>query len=129
MEPTDLTLEILKAIRGDIHGIKADIHEMKGEIRETQGDIHEMKGDIHEMKGDIRGMKGDIRGMKGDIRGMKADIREIHVTLGVHHEAIVKLVHEVHAVNDRMDNFLQGAHHDDHVDLHARIGQLEAKVG
>jgi hypothetical protein len=60
---------------------------------------------------------------------VKGDIHEMHGALGGHQEAIVKLVHEVHGLNDRFDNFLHGAHHEDHADLRARVGRLEAKVG
>jgi hypothetical protein len=101
MKTTDLTIEILKGIREEIRGTNAELREMKAEMG---------------------GLKAEMGGLKAEMAGVKAEI-------GLHGKAIVKLIHEVHGLNERFDNFLHGAHHEDHADLRARVGRLEAKVG
>ena len=101
MEPTDITIEILRSIRDEITGVRDE----------------------------VRGTNGRLDGVNVELRGVKSELQDVKAVLGVHGQAIVKLIHEVHGLNERFDNFLLGAHHEDHADLRARVGRLEAKVG
>jgi hypothetical protein len=49
--------------------------------------------------------------------------------LVLHGRGITKLVEEVSTLNERVDNFLLGAHGKEHEDLRARVEQLEKNAG
>src|SRR5438309_680983 len=98
----NLTVEILKQIRDEVRGVKTELHLVKTEVQLVRT---ELKAEIHELRVDT------------------------NARLDLHAKAITKLVDETRGIKDRMDNFLRGAHHDDHVDLRERVARLEAKVG
>jgi predicted nucleic acid-binding Zn-ribbon protein len=50
MEPTDLTIEILKDIRQEMRETKEEIRETKEEIRHTREDLHD---EIHALSGRV----------------------------------------------------------------------------
>jgi hypothetical protein len=101
MKPTDITIEILKGIRDEVRGLR---------------------GDVHDLRGEVGGLREEVHGTNDRLDGVCAELR-------VHGQAIVKLIHETHGLNERFDTFLRGEHHEDHADLRARVGRLEAKVG
>jgi uncharacterized coiled-coil DUF342 family protein len=83
IEPTDITVEILKGIREEIRGTNTE----------------------------LRGLKDQIGDLKAAQEQTNAELRSVKAELGVHSRAIVRVVDEIHGLNDRFDTFLHGAHH------------------
>jgi septal ring factor EnvC (AmiA/AmiB activator) len=105
MEPASLTIEILKQIRDGISQTNARLDQTNAELHETNSELQRFRVET----------------------GQRFD--RVDERLDRHGRAIVKLVGEVHAMGERFDNFLHGAHHDAHEELRERVSRLEAKVG
>jgi chromosome segregation ATPase len=88
----------------------------------------------------LRGIRDEIRAMRTDVNerleglGVRIDetnarLDQTNARLDVHEQALGKLVREVHTLNERMDNFLTGAHRQEHEELKARLDRLERRAG
>jgi predicted nuclease with TOPRIM domain len=113
--PANLTVEILKQIRDEVRGVKAAQEQTNQRL-----DVVTERLDV---------VTDRLDTLTGRVDTLTERVDATNAQLAVHERAIVKLIHEVHGLNDRFDNFLHGAHHEDHADLRARVARLEAKVG
>jgi ribosomal protein L29 len=109
MEPTNLTIEILKQIRDRIDGTNARLDDTRAELGELRAET-----------------RAGFATTNAEIRELRTETR---AGFELHERALVRLIHEARGLGDRFDNFLHGPHHDDHADLRARVARLEAKVG
>jgi uncharacterized coiled-coil DUF342 family protein len=116
MEPASLTIEILEQIRDGIGETNARLEQTNARLDQTNARLDETNTRLDRNHGELR----------AELRDLRAEAR---AGFEVHGRTLVKLSREVHGLNDRCDNFLHGAHGDEHADLRARVARLEVKVG
>ncbi len=124
-EVIDMTLEILKQIRDGIAQTNARLDQTREELSS--------KLDQTNSRLDQTNSRLDQTNSCLDQTNTRLDSHErILVRLvdevTVQGKAIVKLIHAVDGINDRFDNFLTGAHHQDHEALRGRVAKLEDAV-
>lgn len=105
----DLTIEILKQIRDGVAQTNARLdqtrEELSAKIDQTNARLDQTNARLDQHERVLVRLVDEVK---------------------VHGQAIGKLIHEVEGLNERFDNFLSGAHRDDHEDLRARVAKLEA---
>jgi chromosome segregation ATPase len=122
MEPVNLTVEILKQIRDEVRGVR-------DEARGTNMRLDRVEARLDTMDGRLESMDGRLESMDGRLESMDGRLGRVEARLDQHGHAIVRLISEVHGLNDRFDHFLLGPHRDEHAELRARVERLEAKIG
>jgi chromosome segregation ATPase len=103
--PRDLTIEILKQIRD--------------EARRTNERLDQTNERLDNLSSEVRQLRADT----------SAGLARHEQILMRHEAAIGRLVVEVTGLNERFDNFLKGAHHEEHEALRLRIERLEERIG
>jgi chromosome segregation ATPase len=58
-----------------------------------------------------------------------ARLDQTNVRLDQHEKVLVRLAEEVHSLNARFDNFLTGAHREEHDALRTRVERIEEHLG
>jgi chromosome segregation ATPase len=107
MEPTDITIEILKDIRAEMRETKDEIRSLKGETRD---EIRGLKVELHETRDEL---SGRIDAMREELSRRIVD-SEIRTST-----AIVELAGTVH----EMTEVLRASH-----DLRPRVERCEQDI-
>lgn len=114
MEPTDLTIEILKGIRE--------------ETRKTNGQLTELRGEMRSELGELRGGLGELRSELGELRRDVGDLRDrqtgAEVRLATELVGVAGAVREVRDLL-REDRALRGRVEDHE----RRISAIEVRSG
>ena len=100
----DLTIEILKQIRDEIRGTNERLEELRADTNLRFEEVNHR------------------------LDGMNQRMDMMNQRLDLHGRSIVKLIDEVKGTNERLDNFLTGAHGKAHQVLEDRMESVEARV-
>jgi chromosome segregation ATPase len=91
MEPTDLTIEILKGIREETRKTNAQLSELRSEMRSelgaVRGELSELRGELGELRGDVGELRDrhtatevrlatELVGVAGAVREVRDLLRE-----------------------------------------------------
>jgi hypothetical protein len=80
----------------------------------------------------LKSIRDEIRTTNTGIENLRVDltarIDQTNARLDQHERVLVKLIGEVHSLNDRFDNFLTGAHGKEHDELRSRIERIEGRL-
>lgn len=107
----ELTIEILKSIRDEIRTTNAGLESLRDELESLGVDLI-----------------GRIDQTNARLDQTNARLDQTNARLDQHEKVLVKLIGEVHSLNDRFDNFLTGAHGKEHDELRSRIERLEERL-
>ena len=118
MDPTDLTLEVLRSIRDEVRGLGVRQDTTNQRLDEVVQHQIRQGTDLAEMRGDIGQMRGDIGQMRGEIGELRALQRETIAAV----EHVARAVHEN---GERIDNILIGPVGETLRDHERRLQRLE----
>jgi predicted nuclease with TOPRIM domain len=115
----DLTLEVLRQIRDEVHSTNERLEELRGDTNERLDAMTE---------------RLDATNERLDATNERLDRHEevlIQLVQGQtrHERALGKLVDEVQALGARFDNFLTGSHQRSHQEISDRVAALSDRVG
>jgi chromosome segregation ATPase len=139
MEPTNLTIEILREIRDEVRGVKnaqertnAELRELRTETTTRLDHVNERLEHVNERLGDVNeGLEHLNQGLGGvneRLGGVSERLDHMNERLDKHGRAIGKLILETRGLGQRFDNFLLGPHQEEHADIRNRLARLEAKL-
>ncbi len=114
-EVHDLTIEILKSIRDEIHTGFATMNDRIDRLESGLG-----------ARLDQTNARLDQTNARLDQTNGRLD--QVVARLDLHSQALAKLIGEVGSLNVRFDNFLTGSHRDEHNELRARIERIEERL-
>jgi hypothetical protein len=100
MEPTDLTVEILKGIREGVHGTNERLDSLRDEVHALHADTNERLGRVERRQAET-----EVR-LSTELVAVVGAVREVR-----------DLLREDHALRDRVD------------DHERRIAAVESRVG
>jgi hypothetical protein len=103
MQPTDLTIAILKGIREDIQGVRDEVRITNGRLDVTNGRLDETNTRIDRL--DRRHVEADVR-LSTELLALTSTVREVR-----------DLLRDDRGVRDRVD------------DHERRIGVIEGRLG
>ncbi|MBX3190304.1 MAG: hypothetical protein KF819_25115 [Labilithrix sp.] len=88
---------------------------------------------LKSIRDEIRSTNEGLETLRTDLTGRldqtNARLDQTNARLDQHEKVLVKLIGEVQSLNGRFDNFLTGAHKQEHDELRARIGRIEDRLG
>jgi hypothetical protein len=72
MEPTDLTIELLKSIRDEVSGVRGEVHALRGEVVTLHGEVAGVRE--QQVRSEIR-VATELATAIGELRGLRDDLR------------------------------------------------------
>ncbi len=110
MEPTDLTIEILKGIRDEVRGVR---EEVRDQIQGLRVEIRSVRVDLG----------GEIQGLREEVHGIRDHMNEMDIRLSTEVVAFTGVVRQL-SEQLRTDRSLR-TRVDDH---EQRLGALEERT-
>jgi hypothetical protein len=113
MEPTNLTIEILKSIRDEVRVTNERVDALRGDVRDR----------VDAVRGEVAGLRGEVAGLRVDLAGVRE--QQVHSEIRVATE-MVAFVGELRGLRDDLRSIGVRARLDDH---EHRIEALENRTG
>lgn len=60
VDPTDIVLEHLRALRSEFDGFRADMRDVKGRLTALEVSVANLRGEVANLHGDFAGQSGRI---------------------------------------------------------------------
>jgi chromosome segregation ATPase len=99
LEPTDLTIEILRSIRDEVRGVREEVHAVRGELHATRDELRE---EVHavrvEMREEVHALREELGQTNTRLDRLERRQSEAEVRVATQLVAVVGAVNEVRDV-------------------------------
>jgi chromosome segregation ATPase len=96
---SDLTLEVLKDIRGELRQLRGDVDglrsELRSELRGVRGELVDLRGELGEVREELRDVRGELREVRGELITLNQRVDGALKIAGTHHGELESRVRRI----------------------------------